>query len=68
MRPLLTLKEVAATLNVSYLRAAELTREGMLPCVRIGRQVRVRPEDLERFVAEGGCPLPGGWRRRGPNH
>lgn len=63
MRPLLTLKEVAQILNITYFRASELARVGLLPAVRIGRQVRVRPDVLEQFVESGGRALPGGWRR-----
>ena len=62
-KSLLTIEQVAKTLNVSYARAARLAREGALPVVRLGRQYRVDPERLSDFVAAGGCPLPGGWRR-----
>jgi len=60
---LLTLAQVARVLNVSYARASQLAREGILPIVRLGRQYRVDPQQLERFIAEGGRTLPGGWRR-----
>jgi excisionase family DNA binding protein len=63
MRQLLGLKQAAAILSISYARAAELARTGMLPVVRLGRQVRIDPQQLELFIAQGGKALPGGWRR-----
>lgn len=51
---LLTMDEVAEALNVSRARGYELVRRGMIPAVRIGRQVRVHPEQLERWVESGG--------------
>jgi len=63
---LMTLKEVCQILNVSYSRACELARTGMLPSVRLGRSIRVHPEKLEQFIEAGGQALPGGWRRRPP--
>jgi excisionase family DNA binding protein len=62
-KSLLTLEQVAEALSVSYARASQLAREGILPVVRLGRQYRVDPERLAEFVAGGGRPLPGGWRR-----
>ena len=62
-RELLTLRQCEQILKVSYARAAELARRGLLPTVRLGRQVRVDPDQLEAFIAKGGKPLPGGWRR-----
>jgi excisionase family DNA binding protein len=60
---LLRLSEAAEQLNVTYDRAAELARQGLLPVVRLGRQIRVSPERLADFVANGGKALPGGWRK-----
>ncbi len=51
---LLTIPEVARALNVSRARGYELVRRGLIPAVRIGRQVRVHPDQLERWMAEGG--------------
>jgi excisionase family DNA binding protein len=62
---LLTLEDSAKILNVSYARAAQLAREGVLPgTVRLGRQIRVHPDKLQEFIDTGGCALPGGWRRQ----
>jgi excisionase family DNA binding protein len=62
-KTLLTIEQAAELLNVSYARAAQLARENVLPTVRLGRQYRVCPEKLAEFIAAGGRPLPGGWRR-----
>jgi excisionase family DNA binding protein len=62
-KELLTLEEAARVLRVKYGRAAELARLGVIPVVRLGRQVRVNPDDLNRFIASGGKALPGGWRQ-----
>ena len=51
---LLTIPELARALNISRARGYELVRRGLIPAVRIGRQVRVHPEQLERWLAEGG--------------
>jgi|YNPMSStandDraft_1061717.scaffolds.fasta_scaffold02093_3 excisionase family DNA binding protein len=68
MERLLTLKEVCGYLNIRYARAAELARTGALRCVRIGRQIRVAPGELQRFVEAGGRPLPGIWRKQPREH
>lgn len=51
---LLTAADVAARLNVNVQRAYELLRNGTLPAVRIGRQVRTASADLEKWIREGG--------------
>jgi excisionase family DNA binding protein len=52
-------------LNMSAARVYELIREGILPAVRCGRQVRIDPDALEAFINNGGKSLPGGWRKDG---
>jgi excisionase family DNA binding protein len=47
---LLTADEVAERLSIGLSTAYLLLQRGELPSVRIGRSVRVRPEDLGRFV------------------
>jgi len=44
--------EVAEILHVSRSFAYLLMRRGDIPTVRIGFVVRVRPEDLERYILE----------------
>jgi len=45
-------KEVAHFLNVSKAFAYRLMAERRIPTIKMGRSVRVRPEDLEQFVTE----------------
>jgi excisionase family DNA binding protein len=54
---LLTLKEAAEILGVKPFRAAELVRLGILPAVRLGRQVRISSRRLSGFIQEGGKAL-----------
>ena len=61
---LITLRKTARILGVRESRAAELARQGILPVVRLGRQVRVDPHRLATFIQAGGQPLSGGWRRK----
>lgn len=63
MQHLITLKEAAKTLGVTYARADELARQDLIPVVRLGRQVRLSPEALEDFIRGGGKTLEGGWRK-----
>lgn len=62
---LLRIPEVAKTLSISPHRAYDLARSGVLPVVRLGRQLRVDSGALAEWVARGGKALPGGWRRDG---
>lgn len=64
MPRLLRIAEVATTLQVTEARAYELLRLGLLPQVRLGRQVRISEDALTAWIAKGGQALPGGWRRR----
>ncbi len=60
---LLRIHEVAEILDVPVARAYELARHGILPAVRLGRQVRVDAGKLKEWIDEGGTDLPGVWRR-----
>ena len=51
---LLTIPEVAEVLRVPPARAYELARAGLIPAVRIGRQVRVDRDALQEWVDAGG--------------
>jgi excisionase family DNA binding protein len=57
---LLTIPEVANRLGVPEEHARELGRRVELPTVRIGRYIRVRPEDLRAFIAKRRFPLDPG--------
>jgi excisionase family DNA binding protein len=60
---LLRLPEVARILDVNEDCAYKMAREGIIPVVRIGRQIRVDQSSLDQWIASGGQALPGGWRR-----
>lgn len=47
---ILKAEEVAEILGTSASFVYALMRRGELPVVRLGRSVRVRPEDLEAFI------------------
>ncbi len=49
---LLRSDEVAEILKVSVSMAYTLMRRGDIPTVRIGSSVRVRKEDLDRYIQE----------------
>jgi len=49
---LLTMRQVAARLNVPVSRAYELARQGKLPAVRIGKYVRVSEKSLIDYQAK----------------
>lgn len=54
-QPLLTSDTVAAMLGMSrswVLQHARGTRRPIIPSVKMGRAVRFRPDDLERFIEE----------------
>jgi excisionase family DNA binding protein len=54
--------EVAALLKLTPARVYDLARKSLMPHVRLGRQVKVPIEAFERWLANGGTALPGGWR------
>lgn len=60
---LLTMKEVALRLGISLQRTYEMGRLGLLPVVRLGRQLRVEEGRLTSWIESGGRGLPGGWKR-----
>ena len=51
-RPLLTVAEAARRLNVSNSAVRTLCRRGLLPYGRVLNFIRLRPEDVERFVVD----------------
>ena len=48
---LLTSKEAALALAISPRKLWALTQTGRIPCVRLDRSVRYRPESLGEYVA-----------------
>ncbi len=59
---LLTADEAATLLRVSRFRLYQLARDGILPCVKLGRAVRFSPAALEAFIEAGGRGLGAGWK------
>lgn len=51
---LLTAEEVAALLRVERSWLYGAARNGQFPCVRVGRYVRFRPDDVKQWIATGG--------------
>ena len=54
LRPLLTVAQAAAILNVSERTVRRLIASGTIRGIWIGRSVRLRPLDIERWIAGGG--------------
>jgi len=66
MKKLIEAPDVAELLYGDRARAPrvhELARQGLLPAVRLGRQVRFDPDAIDEFITSGGKALDGGWRR-----
>jgi excisionase family DNA binding protein len=58
--PLIDALRVAEIFGVPRLRVYELARSGVLKSVKIGKNVRFRPEDIAEFVESGGAGLRDG--------
>ena len=58
VRPLRDAAWAATVLNTSRGRVYELVRQGILPHVRLGRQVRFDERAIHRFIETGGSGLP----------
>ena len=56
-RRLLRIEDVADRLAISRSMAWKLIAVGQLRSLRIGRAVRVRPSDLDAYLAEAGREL-----------
>lgn len=54
---LLTAKETAEILRVTLPRVYELAREGLIPNVRMGRQIRFDEAKLVEWAKQGGSAL-----------
>ena len=53
----LIVDEVAEALRVTPPRVYQLIRDGLLPAVHVGRQLRVSEDALRAWIAEGGVRL-----------
>lgn len=60
---LLRVTEAAEWLDLSEYQVLAYARGGIIPSVRLGRQVRFATSALEDFIAKGGKAYPGGWKR-----
>ncbi len=63
MLKLISAERTAEMLDEKIDAVYRFAREGILPCVRIGRKVKFSEKVLEEFIKTGGKALPGGWRR-----
>ena len=60
---LLTVNEAAQLLNLNKNVVCTFAREGIIPVVRIGRQIRFSHEALHKFIAEGGKQYAADWKK-----
>jgi excisionase family DNA binding protein len=51
--PLLTVAEVADVLRVSNMTVYRLIKGGEIPALRVGKNYRIRQDDLEAYLASG---------------
>jgi excisionase family DNA binding protein len=66
---LMTAEAVSKLLRVPQRRVYDLTQAGILPAVRLGRQLRWDEDALRAFVDAGGKGLgPGDERPASPDH
>lgn len=63
MKHLLTAQDVADRLGITEDAVYRLTRQKVLPSVRIGRLIRFDENVLEVWIQNGGQSWEGGWRK-----
>lgn len=63
MTELLRANNAAKKLDLSVDRLYALTREEIIPCVYLGRQIRWSADALDEFIRTGGKSWSGGWRK-----
>jgi excisionase family DNA binding protein len=51
---LLMAKPVSEWLNLPLPSLYDYARRGLVPCVRIGKNLRFRRSDIEKFIEDGG--------------
>ena len=56
---LLTVAEVAGVLRVSNMTVYRLIKAGELPALRIGKNYRIRRDDLDEYLARGAVRADG---------
>jgi excisionase family DNA binding protein len=62
IKRLMDATEAGEYLGIQPQRVYDMVRKGILPAVRLGRQVRFDQVQLEDWICEGGKALPGGWK------
>jgi excisionase family DNA binding protein len=50
MEQMMTVRECAKVLNLKPWAVYQKTKKGFIPSVRIGRVIRIRPEQLEAYL------------------
>ncbi|MGO9011855.1 MAG: excisionase family DNA-binding protein [Bryobacteraceae bacterium] len=60
MRTLLRISSVSRRLGISESCTRRLIQDGLIPSVRVGRQIRVNERTLNQWMNSGGA---GGWKR-----
>ena len=55
---LLTIRDVMNITKLGRTKVYELLRDGELPCIRLGRSVRIRQDDLEAWLDRHRDPTP----------
>lgn len=55
---LLTARELAAQLGLTLARTYAMARNGLIPAVWLGRQLRFEPRAILEWLAMGGTQLP----------
>lgn len=53
MGPLMTVAEVADSLRVSTMTVYRLIKSGELAALRVGKNYRIRADDLEAYLSQG---------------
>ncbi len=55
---LLTCRQAAELLSISERTLWQLTKDGKIPVVKVGRSVRYDPADLRAWIAGAKSPMP----------
>ncbi len=63
MTSLISVGEVARRLSIPKSSAYDLIRQDLLPCVYVGRSIRVDVDVLDAWIANGGARWEGGWKK-----
>lgn len=55
--------EAAERIGCSPTQLLRWARDGIVPCVKLGRAVRFDPNQVEEFIKNGGQAWEGGWKK-----